>query len=165
MPANPTTAILEDLRLVLDVLSDEASGCALEPLPCRVSLYPGGEVPWDSCEISPAGEDGQLWAAVQSVIKTVPSEAGSCNGRFQVTAEIGVVRCAAKPQDDGTMPSVAEVEADARQQAADSDKIREAVECCITAVEGLELASWTPALGGGCVGGFWTLTGVWDGCC
>jgi len=164
----PSTDILADIELILDTLSDPASGCSLDPLPCHVSLYPAGEIPFDVCEVSAGGQDGQMWGAIQLITRISPSGAGSCDGQFQVTAEIGVVRCAAKPKDDGSPPTVGEISADAWQQVTDSDRIREAIRCCLAdnyRVQLLELTSWTPALGGGCVGGFWTLTGVWDGCC
>lgn len=165
----PTTTILETLQGVLDLLVDPVDGCALQPPPCRVALYPGGEVPWDTCEIAPDGSEGQLWGAIQTVQRVTPGGGGdACNGRFTFAAEVGVTRCGAKLTDDGQAPAAEDVQADAWQQAADADQIRAAIQCCAgrtDAIRDLNLISWTPTVGGGCVGGFWTVEGSYDDCC
>lgn len=167
---NPT--LLECFRAILAELADpeRVTDCPLSPEPCRVAVYPGGEVAWDSCETlgCGSGKNGQLWVAAQPAIVT--EQGGGCR-RIQWTAEIGIVRCASGVvRDDGSPPRVADVEADAAQQAADSAAIMRAVttrwpgkpEC----LEGVGLVAWQP-LGpnGGCVGGSWTIRGVLDECC
>lgn len=163
--------LLESFRRVLDYLSAPQAdrSCPLTPEPCRVAVYPGGEVAWDSCESlgCSSGKDGQLWIAAQPA--TVVEEGGGCR-RIIWTAQIGIVRCAAGPRSDGSPPAVADVEADAAQQAADSAAIQRALTTeTLTdgwGLLGVELVSWAP-LGpnGGCVGGAWTIRGVLDDCC
>lgn len=171
---SPVSAVLSTLRDALELLAggDETSTCRIVPEPCRVALYPSGNVPWDNCEsgCNGASSDGQLWAAFIGV-SAVGGEPGNgpCR-RFTFTAEIGVVRCEkAKLGDDGQMPASALVEADSDQQAADADAISNALVCCDTRPESLrdlELVSWAPrGPSGGCVGGVWTVRGVLDVCC
>lgn len=167
---NPT--LLECFHQLLDYLTDpdqEGRDCPLTPEPCRVAVYPGAEVAWDTCETlgCGSGKDGQLWVAAQPA--TVLEQGGGCR-RIIWTAEVGIVRCAAGPRGDGSPPTVEAVEADAAQQSADSMAIMRAItartaerpEC----LDGVELVSWQP-LGpsGGCVGGAWTIRGVLDECC
>lgn len=167
-----TPALLARLRLLLDHLAEldqTDRECPLIPAPCRVALYPGGEAPWDTCESLPCdtGRAGQLWVAAQPA--TVQEQGGGCR-RIIWTAQVGIVRCVAGPRNDGSPPSVMDVESDALQQAADSAAIKAAVtDQELTESWGLpavELVSWSP-LGptGGCAGGAWTIRGVLDECC
>lgn len=178
---SPTIEILETLRDILDLLTvpespgespDESPGfeCLIVPQPCRVVLSPGLEIPWDECGTgdcgdAPDGPDGQLWANITTMIST-PS-GGSCE-QIVWTADVGIVRCAATVQNDGSPPPVGAVEHDAWQQAADADHIRYAIRCCPVrpdSIKDVELVTWT-ALGpsGGCVGGAWTIRGILDDC-
>jgi len=181
---SPTVSILATLRAILDQLSGadspgspespESPGspgadCQLWPPPCRVVLSPGLDIAWDACGASPCSDerDGQLWANITTMTMTADG-AGTCE-RVTWTADVGIVRCAATLQDDGSAPTVAAVEYDAWQQATDADIIRYAIRCCPDRPEqvgDLQLVSWT-ALGpsGGCVGGAWTISGVLEDCC
>lgn len=160
------TTVLDTLQSVLDLLTDEVSGCPIQPLPCRVATYPGPEVPWDSCEVNAAGDNGQLWANLLPTF-SIQGE-GSCQViTFQ--AEIGIVRCAATLDDDGNPPTVQQVALDAAQQAEDADAIYRAVMCCPSrseAVRSMILSAWRPVgPSGGCAGGIWTVRGVLNVCC
>lgn len=167
--------VIELLSDILDLLTSEESdgGCPL-PCFCRVAVYPGLEVPWDSCSTGGAcGEcDGQLYAAIQSVTRVAGDGVGACK-TYIFTAIVGAVRCAAQVKDDdqNPFPSVEAVQNDAIRQARDADGIRYAIECCPTRPQrlkdaGIVLERWDP-LGpqGGCVGGAWTITGRFDVCC
>lgn len=167
--------VVEILSDILDLLTSEESegGCPL-PCFCRVAVYPGLEVPWDSCSTGgTCGEcDGQLYAAVQSVTRVQGDGVGACKA-YQFTALVGAVRCAAQMSDDdlNPLPSVEAVQNDAIRQARDADGIRYAIECCPTRPQrlkdaGIVLDSWAP-LGpqGGCAGGAWTIRGRFDVCC
>jgi hypothetical protein len=162
----PAAQVLGVLEEILDLLTDETSGCRLTKDVCRVVLAPGGEIAWDTCgESTCAGKDGQLWALPLSM--TVTDE-GPCE-RITFDAEIGIIRCAAPPGADGEPPSEEAVLADAELQAADADSIRYVIDCCEGRSErlrGIVLTSWR-ALGptGGCVGGQWNVRGVLDTCC
>jgi len=178
----PTLRVLQTLRAILDLLTVDPSpgspgespgpdGCLLWPPPCRVVLSPGLDIAWDSCGeagcADPDGRDGQLWANI-TTMATVNSSAGSCE-RINWTADIGIVRCAATLQEDGSAPTVAAEEHDAWQQAADADMLWQAIRCCPTrpeSVQDITLVNWT-ALGpsGGCVGGVWTISGALEVCC
>lgn len=165
--------LVEILADVLDLLTDDDSpeNCAL-PCFCRVAVYPGLEVAWDTCgEDTCADCDGQLWAAIQSVTRNTTFPAGSGCESFTFTAQIGAVRCAAKPRPDGSPPSVEAVQNDAVRQALDADGILSALKCCPSRSRrirdaGIVVDSWAP-LGpdGGCVGGAWTISGRFDVCC
>ena len=167
--------VVELLSDILDLLTSEESdgGCPL-PCFCRVAVYPGLEVPWDSCSTGGScGEcDGQLYAAIQSVTRVAGDGVGACQ-TYQFTALVGAVRCAAQLKDDDQdpFPSVEAVQNDAIRQAVDADGIRYAIECCPTRPQrlkdaGILMDSWAP-LGpqGGCVGGAWTIRGRFDVCC
>lgn len=174
---SPTVTILEVLRNILDLLTvpespgeSPGAGCLISPPPCRVVLSPGLDVAWDECGAGGCadivgGPDGQLWANITTMAATPDS--GNCE-RIIWTADVGIVRCAATVQDDGSAPSVSAVEHDAWQQAADADHIRYAIRCCPDrpeTIRDVELVTWT-SLGpsGGCVGGAWTIRGILDDC-
>lgn len=160
------TRVLGTLREVLDLLTDEVTGCPVDPLPCRVAVYPGQEVPWDSCEVNAAGDNGQLWASLNPTFSIVNE--GSCQ-TITFQAEIGIVRCVATVTDDGQPPSVSEVEMDAAQQGLDADAIYQALMCCAGRsddIRSMILSAWRPVgPSGGCAGGIWTVRGVLNVCC
>lgn len=168
------TYTIELLSDILDLLtSDESEGGCPLPCFCRVAVYAGLEVPWDSCTTGGAcGEcDGQLYAAVQSVVPVQGDGAGACRA-FNFTAIVGAVRCAAKLKDDdlNPFPSVEAVQNDAIRQARDADGIFYALTCCPTRPQrlkdaGIVLESWAPLGPQDCVGGAWTITGRFDVCC
>lgn len=168
--------VLELLSDILELLTDDESeqNCAL-PCFCRVAVYPGLEVPWDSCSTAcGSGCDGQLWGAIQGITR-VPGGSNAGNGGCQsytFTAQVGAVRCAAKMRDDDTnpFPPVEAVQNDAIRQAIDADGIRWAITCCPNRPQrlrdaGIVLESWAPLGPQDCVGGAWTITGRVDVCC
>lgn len=164
--------VVEILSDILDLLTTDESegGCPLEPY-CRVAVYPGLEVAWDTCEESACSEgDGQLWAAIQSIDPLSGNTGTGCDA-WNWTAQIGSIRCAAKPSDNLTMPSVEAIQDDAVRQAIDADGILKGIKCCPERSERIKAAAivirnWLP-LGpdGGCVGGVWTISGRFDVCC
>ena len=173
-PGSGLTHVIELLSDILELLTDDESeaNCAL-PCFCRVALYPGLEVPWDSCSTGGACAecDGQLYAAIQGVTRVQGNGVGSCQA-YQFTALVGAVRCAAKMTDDDRkpFPSVDAVQQDAIRQARDADGIRYAIECCPTRPQrlkdaGIVLDSWAPLGPQDCVGGAWTIRGRVDVCC
>lgn len=162
MSATEALAVLYE---IVDLLTDEVSGCPLDPPPCRAAVYPGADVPWDVCGNSCDGGDGMLYAN----LSTMDARQDPPCQHITFTAEVGVLRCAAGPQSDGSPPSVEDLQADADQQAADADAIREAIACCEARSEdlrGIVTVAWR-ALGpeGNCVGGVWVIRGIIDTCC
>jgi hypothetical protein len=172
--AGGLTYTIELLSDILELLTTEESegGCAL-PCFCRVAVYPGLEVPWDSCTTGGScGEcDGQLYAAIQSVERVPGDGVGACK-TYNFNAIVGAVRCAAKLKDDDLdpFPSVEAVQNDAIRQARDADGIRYAIECCPTRPQrlkdaGIVLERWDALGPQDCVGGAWTIRGRFDVCC
>lgn len=168
----PFVSVLETLQKVLDTLTTPAAsgGCPLTTQPCRVALYPGGEVAFDTCGTScSGGREGQLWANLQpSSVNTV--SAGNGCAVITFTAEIGITRCAPSPGRNGEPPSVEAVAAAAWQQARDADEILVALTCCdaLTADDRDKLTptAWRPVdPSGDCLGGVWTITGALSMCC
>lgn len=162
------TDFLRILTNIKDALTNVEGGCALEPQPCRIGVYPAGEVPLDACGTTCDGAEGMLWVNLQP---TTSPNAGADPGcqRLMVTGQIGVARCSAKPGRDG-VPDVGAIEANAVQQALDADAIASAVLCCAEIEQAdrwkLSLTTWTPVDNQGiCYGGFWTITGAYDVCC
>lgn len=167
----PTVLILDSLGQILEALTtpEASGGCPLDLQPCRVSLYPGGAVAFDSCESGECGDgsEGQLWANLQPF--TVVGDRTCRTIRF--TAEIGITRCAPKPTDSQPIPSVDDVAAAAWQQGIDADQILNALICCEfgdpnSGRDKLEVTGWRPIdEQGGCVGGIWSVSGVLEVCC
>lgn len=168
--------LLSDLLEIMTHDDSEASDflgedCVMDPF-CRVAVYPGPEVPWDSCEIDGCGDgDGQLYAAIQGIAPhpANTNTAGSCDA-WVWTAQVGAVRCMAKATDNQQFPTVDEVQADAARQAVDADAIFHVIKCCAPRIQRLKdaamvVTTWTPVVDGGCGGGFWTITGRFDVCC
>lgn len=174
--STPLTDVADILRSALTLLtedpeeSDPDPSCPiLEPDVCRVALYLGGEVPYDSCDGGCSGSaNGMLWAKIISVTPTQGNtDQGSC-ASYIWTAEIGVVRCVAGLGNDGQPPTAAQVEADALQQAADADAIFTALRCCPTRPDELRdvsLTRWDPVGQSPCAGGTWTVRGALNVCC
>lgn len=176
--SGPVVHVLELLSDILELLTnDESPGSCALPCFCRVAIYPGPDVPWDSCSTGGScGEcDGQLWATLQPITRVAgTSDAG--NGRcvaYRFTAQIGAVRCASATltdDDQNPFPPVEDVQNDAIRQAIDADGIRWALTCCPTRPRrlreaGIVLESWAPLASGDCVGGAWTISGRFDVCC
>jgi hypothetical protein len=176
-PGYQSSGLLRVIELLSDILEllagseDSDAPCPLPPF-CRVAVYPGMDVPWDSCGTGDCSEaDGQLWAALQPLTRMPSSDAGAGNCQvYRFTAQIGAVRCAAKMGDDGQPPPVEAVQQDAIRQAIDADGIRYAITCCPERPQrlkdaGIVLDSWTPLGPNDCVGGAWTISGRIDVCC
>lgn len=170
--------VLQTLQDILDLLVPDTSpddspsaACAIDPAPCRYGLYPGFQVPWDSCGEGPCGDrNGQLWGVLQSM---TPVSQGGLSGDpctiFNWVGKVGIVRCVTGLDDAGEPPDMDSVTADAWQQALDADAIRSAIKCCplrSARVRDIVVSGWT-ALGpqGNCAGGEWELRGVYQLCC
>jgi hypothetical protein len=164
----PVQYVMSRLQEILDTLAnpdDPTAGCPLSLQPCRVALYPGDNVAYDSCQSDSCSDgDGQLWANMVSLINRGANSAGGCE-EWILTANIGIVRC-------GPMPGapVDEIVAAAVQQAKDADEILNVLTCCDELPErsrGLFTPlSWAAIPEqGGCVGGQWTVSAVISSCC
>lgn len=144
---------------------DALLACAvadLDPVPGRVLINPGLEVPWDDCCA------GQAWVRLVSLIPSgnpfpqvdmVQGGAGCGVTLWAATIGVGVLRCAAVVDDQGNAPSVAAMTADAVQQIVDMRSLEQAITCCFKG-QGytIKVLGWDPlGVNGGCVGGEWTI--------
>lgn len=168
----PVQFVMARLQEILDTLAnpdDPDAGCPLSLRPCRVTLYPGDVVAFDTCQSDDCSEgDGQLWANIVSLTRRPTRERGGGGGScvdWLLTANIGIVRCA--PMPDAPVDAI---EAAANQQAKDADDILNVLICCDELPEAsrylFEPQTWTAiSEQGGCVGGQWTVTAVIATCC
>jgi hypothetical protein len=135
------------------------------PEPCVCELLPGGDVAFDYCTECDDGRCGQAWvrlvAAYPSQVLGEPDTTGNCATRLSYTLEVGIIRCAPLPGNDGSPPSVDAQLSATRLQLADMQAMRRAIACCMGADVDRDyiLEPYTPyPVLGGCVGGFWTVT-------
>lgn len=125
------------------------------PMPCICTVLPGAVVPYDYCE---AG--GSAWSRVVGIVP-ITSDIGdyTCATEYEVTIEVGILRCAPMLGANNELPSDAEQTAAAMQQYADMGLMHAALTCCTvpSRFDGPAVGSYVP-LGpdGGCVGGSWT---------
>lgn len=166
--SNAHTDFVRILTEIKNTLTNVGDECALEPQPCRAGVYPAGEVPLDACGESCDGAEGMLWVNMQATANPRPGDSPSCI-RIVLTGQVGVARCAAAPTRSGA-PSVGAIEANAVQQGLDADKLLNAIVCCANLTDNdrmrLQVGAWTPIDNqGGCYGGFWTVSAVYDICC
>lgn len=122
---------------------------ALDPLPGRAFLNPGGPVPWDSCC------EGQVWVRIISITPVLPRNAGpassSCPVGWRLVLGVGALRCVEVVRDDGTPPTAREVTDDAQQMMEDAANLLNALTCSDL---DLALGQWGPVgADGGCAGG------------
>ena len=133
------------------------------PETCFCGILPGAEVAWDYTGECDDGVCGMAWVRLISVYPStaiaVPSEQpGNCSSLIGMDVELGILRCVSLPDDDGTPPKPADLQADAALQIADAMALRKAALCCAPEKDFM-LGLYTP-LGpaGGLVGGTWTIS-------
>ncbi|MBP2703524.1 hypothetical protein JOL79_06890 [Microbispora sp. RL4-1S] len=143
---------------------------------CVCCLAPGPE-PADCCTC-PGGE-GRAWVRVTRIFPTsarfpLPAvDPGRCatDGSYAVELELGVYRCVATIDDDGTPPSCDQRTADAVKLLDDAAAMRRAVSCCFPRTElgrgrAVVVGEWRPiAPEGGCAGGALLVTVESGDCC
>lgn len=164
----PVSLVLNHLRTILDTLNPDTpdTGCPLTPAPCRVALYPGDTVAYDTCQSESCSDgDGQLFANIVSITNRTSADAGGSCREWVVTARVGIVRCGPLPDADAD-----EIEAAATQQGIDADTILNALTCCDDMPREIRdlftPMSWAAiSEQGGCVGGEWTIVAVIGDCC
>lgn len=139
--------------------------------PGRVELVPGLRPAWDDCC------DGQLYLRVIEVYPTAGQSApfpqidtqqrGAAGGQcaihgLAVHIGLGIIRCVATVNDDGSAPSPEEVSQDADLMLKDMDALLDALLCkapqedFYKSVNGLKMDRWQPqGVEGGCGGGEW----------
>lgn len=147
--------------ILYDYVDEAAVG--LEPTPGRIiHIAPGQEVAWDDCC------DGQLWSRVIQVSPHVTNGTRSAAGPpcgvdyWIATVALGVIRCAYSLNEDGTVPSPAQITSDGQQMLDDMVVLQQVVLCNPNT---WEIQGWTPSGPlGGCHGGEWVFTVKFQTC-
>lgn len=147
----------QQIKVALAATSTRAA-TALTPTPGRsVLLAPGALVAHDDCC------DGQVWSRLVNLGPLPGNDPTRRPGahpcalpEFLLTAELGIVRCAATVNDQGVAPSPAQITRDGEQSIDDMSALLGVLRC----TDGLRsLLTWTPTgPEGGCHGGYWTYT-------
>ena len=147
---------------------DEAYS-VLDPKPSRKALYSGSQVAWDDCC------EGQVWVRLVAMepVTGDPRQnraMGPCGVlMWRATIGVGILRCAAVLNDDGSAPSPTVLTAETLTMTSDMSALAQAISCSIpTNIKGLmkmQVIRWDP-LGpdGGCVGGEWTVQALVNTC-
>lgn len=108
------------------------------------------------------GDDGQAWVRLVTTFPTesFPQPAGAggrCGSAQAYQVEVGIIRCAALAEMDGTPADVQEQEYAAEVQMADMELMRQAIACCVGSNYEYVLGQYLPmGPAGGVVGGAWT---------
>lgn len=147
----------KQIKVTLAAIAQRSS-TDLSPAPGRtVLLAPGALVAHDDCC------DGQVWARLVNLGPMPSNDPARRPGmnpcavpEFMLTAELGIVRCAATVNDQGRAPSPRQITADGEQSINDMSALLGVLRC----TDNLRsLISWTPTgPEGGCHGGYWTFT-------
>jgi hypothetical protein len=134
-------------------LKDQAQSSGL-PEPCLISVLPGAVIPFDYCE-----EGGMAWSRLVGLTAIQATDPFSvCAVEYEITAELGVLRCAPILHEDGTLPVMEEYVASSLQQNADMGLMHHILSCWTAppSFTGPAIDSYIPiGPDGGCVGGIW----------
>lgn len=131
---------------------------------CRLTIEPGS-VAFDICDVSGDGlNNGQAWVRETNrypsdVFPVQSQQANPCGGMTAMAIELGIVRCALKPDDNGTPPDPDAVTAQAQSLGLDGAALKWAM-CCAFGGSSPAVPGTAVVLGpltpvgpqGGCVG-------------
>ena len=130
----------------------------------HTALWWGPEVVHDDCC------DGMAYVRLAQVYPTAGQNSGAFPGQdtthrncginaLSARLAVGVIRCAAKVDNQGNPPSAATITAETTQMTLDTSIALEAIMCCLPGVAGVQASMidvWNPTNpDGGCVGGEW----------
>lgn len=124
--------------------------------PCICTVMPGAVVAFDYCE-----EGGMAWARLAGILPVENTQPYTCAVEYDVTVEIGILRCAPGLGEDGELPTMPEQLAASMQQQFEMGLMHKVLSCCATTAsfDGPAINGYTPVgPDGGCVGGVWTAT-------
>jgi hypothetical protein len=124
--------------------------------PCLCTVLPGANVAYDYCE-----EGGMAWSRLFAITPVEVVNGNQCVIEYDVTVEVGVLRCAPGLGPDGELPTEPEQLAASMQQMFDMGVMHKALTCTpVAAYYSLaQMGPYTPiGPDGGCVGGTWTRT-------
>lgn len=155
----PST-LLTELAACLCVQIQDAPGpdvcfCGVIPGDAAVAEYAG------SCN----NKCGMAWVRLgtiypSTVVGVIEEAAGNCGSGIGVDIEVGILRCAAMPDDRGNPPKPSALAASAKQCADDAMTMWRAISCCEAfGSKDFILRGYSPAGPmGGLVGGTWALS-------
>jgi hypothetical protein len=163
-PCRPRLATYLDAiaRTLRDCLCDKLLETVAGAV-CRCSLMSGDAPIADICDIQPGGE-GQAWVRLTRLFmsREFPrpiSDVFNCAAGFWAAEfELGVLRCAVGPDEDGTPPTADELNCEAAKVLDDAFALRFTAECCLPSSISVVPGEWQPLASGGCVGGKVTVT-------
>lgn len=122
---------------------------------CFCGVLPGNEVPFDYAS------EGMAWVRV-SMITPMPVETSGrvCAMEYDVTVQMGMLRCAPTIDDNGDLPDVEEMLTSTGAQHRDMGLMHQVITCCDTGIGSdpviIDYAPVGPE--GGIVGGAWSAT-------
>lgn len=130
----------------------------------RAHLAPGDQVAFDEC----CEGGGQLWVRL---VDLRPSGTNTRQQRgfpcgvvsWRASLAVGVIRCAHTVDESGNAPTVDQLNGDTLAMTQDCVDLMQAIQCCFSGT--IADLQWDP-LGpeGGCVGGEWSFTRLFDNC-
>lgn len=160
---NQVQAALEQVAacLCIQIAADDLPGL------CFCGVVSGAQVALDYGGGTEGCQEGcgMAWVRLVTLYPSsaagVPSEeAGNCGEGLGIEIEVGIVRCAWTPDEDGAGPTEADLLSDTELQVADAMTMRRAIICCAPAKD-INMGVYTPyGPQGATVGGFWTF-GLW----
>lgn len=145
-------ALASSLCAEFDAAAEE-SGVAK---PCLCTVLPGSVLSFDYCD-----EGGMAWARLVGIEPVERQEGRVCVIEYDVTIEVGALRCAPSLGENGELPSEAEQLAASMMQNYDLGILHKVL-TCTKVPESFDFAAMGPytPIGpdGNCLGGTWTRT-------
>jgi hypothetical protein len=122
---------------------------ALDPVPGKTFIQPGGEVAWDQCDC-----DGQAWSrlvGIQPIVGQIRANGLPCGVQaWELQLAVGVLRCVHTVTDRGTFPTGPQITDDGHRFATDGANLLQAVTCAPYTRSIIGLTPLGPL--GGCAG-------------
>lgn len=129
---------------------------------CQCSVVAGSEVAYDFCSGCGSDTCGQAWVRLDNAFPSSslpdPDSEARCTAPVAYSLEVGVLRCAPLPDDQGSPPDAGQHLDAALLVAQDMQAMLRAMQCCLDRSVQHVLGQYTPiGPAGGCVGGAWTV--------
>lgn len=160
------TFFFERMLILSQCLCQELENAGL-PKPCFCGILTGSDVAADYCSCDSVKACGMAWVRLVEVhpIELLATAGASprqpCMPPLEATVEVGVLRCAPMPDDQGNMPDPQKMLLHAQMTYADMAASLKAITCDCTGFPRGDLLvdSWNPVSeAGGCSGGTWLVT-------
>lgn len=129
---------------------------------CWCGVYPGAQVSWEHCEACGEDKCGMGYVRLVSVYPTTmfPEPAPrteTCRSLKAAQFEVGALRCMPTMEEDGSLPTPADLLDVTLSVVYDMEAMQAAIECCFADNRtDYRLGLYIPTgPSGGCVGGYW----------